>query len=302
MSSVVARQAVGSRAAVGQLARVGATPALLDYGAQFRFTPTPRLPNAASGLATVSSRRSSTNAPDLSSDKLAAAASPGLSLASSKPGSKSSTMAGPARSSASCVATVEGNVIRVTSQARFQHDGGDSCPTACKRVEATCSAGPLAAGLYFVEHGGATRAVEVPGADPCERTPESPPWCALATLEPEHASCDPEAHTAALLADLDFTNPDASPPPPRDQECSPLVCKQCRTACDCKLVRIACSFTAANQGTPWNAWSNLHDPENSGTCQEAFPCPSFDDPTPETTVTCDAGFCRARDPNLPLVP
>ncbi len=70
--------------------------------------------------------------------------------------------------SASCEATLDGHVIRVTSRATVATNTDvDGCPAACLPVEATCSVGVLPAGTYTVLHAGTTRTVTLPGTDAC---------------------------------------------------------------------------------------------------------------------------------------
>ncbi len=72
--------------------------------------------------------------------------------------------------SASCEATLDGHVIRVTSRATVATDTDASvCPTMCLAVQATCSVGALPAGTYTVLHAGTTRTVTLPGTDVCDQ-------------------------------------------------------------------------------------------------------------------------------------
>jgi hypothetical protein len=62
---------------------------------------------------------------------------------------------------ATCAATLEGNVIQVTSAASYREEGA-VCTDDCGALVASCSTPPLPAGTYRVRHGAETIVLPVP--------------------------------------------------------------------------------------------------------------------------------------------
>ena len=69
---------------------------------------------------------------------------------------------------AACTATVNGQVIIVTSSASW-HREGMTCTLDCGALVARCTTAPLPAGTYVIQHGGETLPVTIPssGTPPC---------------------------------------------------------------------------------------------------------------------------------------
>ena len=76
--------------------------------------------------------------------------------------------------SASCDAVLEGDVLRVETQAAWTVEQGEPCTDDCRRLTASCSTPPLPDGTYTLRSGDQEVAFSVPSRvelAPCTEAP-----------------------------------------------------------------------------------------------------------------------------------
>jgi hypothetical protein len=74
---------------------------------------------------------------------------------------------------AQCSVVIDGNVIHVTSTASYYNEG-ETCTDDCGALVSRCETPPLAAGIYFLDHGSDHVVLMVPSSGPAPCTKQAP--------------------------------------------------------------------------------------------------------------------------------